>query len=227
MEAIALLGGPREQWPQNIKERFEKARKKNKLIFSSDRGTLILKQWGLTPDVAVGDFDSIKKNEKKRTLESIPDVRFSNPVKDYTDSEQLLVTALQEYQVDNLEIYGATGGRIDHLLVNLFTFLHSPLQEYLDKVSLVDKQNIIYFCKTGKMQFPYQEGYNYIGFGNLTPVEDFEIKDARYELSDFSSKVPQMFSSNEFLRSKKAIKISLKKGIVIAIYSRDEKRFFS
>lgn len=226
MKALALLGGPQDQWPQNIKEIFKAAKKRQNLIFSGDRGTVILKQWGLTPDVAVGDFDSIKKNEKKRTLEKIPDVRFSNPIKDYTDSEQLFLTALQDYQVDTLEIYGATGGRIDHLLVNLFTFLRPPLKKYLKNVQIVDKQNRIYFCSNGVTEFLYKKEYSYIGFGNLTSIEDFTIKGAQYNLENFSSKIPQLFSSNEFLPSKKAITISIKEGVVIVIYCRDENRFF-
>lgn len=226
MKALALLGGPQMQWPQNIEDTFKTARKDKNLIFSSDRGTLILKQWGITPDVAVGDFDSIKKNEKKRTLDGIADVRFSNPIKDYTDSEQLFLAALQDYQVDTLEVYGATGGRIDHLLVNLFTFLHLPLRNYLKKVSLIDKQNLISFCSKGVTKFPYRTEYSYIGFGNITTIESFNIKHARYELKNFSSEIPQMFSSNEFLPSKKAIEISIKRGIAIAVYSRDVNRFF-
>lgn len=226
MKAVALLGGPQGQWPQNIKEIFKRAHEEKKLVFSSDRGTFILKQWGLIPDVAVGDFDSIKNSEKKRTLDKIADVRFSNPVKDYTDSEQLFLTAFQDYQVEQLEIYGATGGRIDHLLVNLFAFLHSPLKSYLNKVKLIDKQNLIYFCRAGITEIPYKKEYPYIGFGNLTAIEDSEISGARYDLQEFSSNVPQMFSSNEFLSSKSPIRVSMKKGIVVVIYSRDEDRFF-
>lgn len=223
MQAIALLGGPSEQWPVNIDQLFKNAKKNKKLIFSSDRGTLFLKRWGIEPDVAVGDFDSLQENEKV-ILNGISDVRYSRPVKDYTDSEQLFLTALKDYQVDKLTIYGATGGRLDHFFVNIFTFLKPELRKYLNQIELIDKQNIMRLYNQGCHQVKYREGYSYIGFGNLTKIKDFSILDARYELHDFSCDYPTFFSSNEFI-DKKTFWIQSKSGVVLAVYSKDFNRF--
>ena len=38
MKAIALLGGPKEEWPQEIAADIKKARKEGALIMASDRG---------------------------------------------------------------------------------------------------------------------------------------------------------------------------------------------
>ena len=62
MEAYALLGGPTDLWPVNIKEILKDARKTNNLIVGVDRGSLYLEELGITPDVALGDFDSLKKS---------------------------------------------------------------------------------------------------------------------------------------------------------------------
>lgn len=223
MQAIALLGGPSEEWPEDIEQVFRDARKENRLIFASDRGTLFLKRWDIEPDVAVGDFDSLQENEKM-ILNGISDVRYSQPVKDYTDSEQLFLTALADYQVDRLVIYGATGGRLDHFFVNIFTFLKSELRQYLEKVELVDKQNILKFYHPGRHQIGYREGYNYIGFGNLEKIKSFSILAARYELNNFSCDYPTFFSSNEFI-DKKSFWIENENGIILAIYSKDLDRF--
>lgn len=223
MRAIALLGGPSEEWPEDIEQVFRNAKKEHRLIFASDRGTLFLKRWGIEPDVAVGDFDSLLENEKM-ILNGINDVRYSQPVKDYTDSEQLFLTALADYQVDRLFVYGATGGRLDHFFVNIFTFLKPELRQYLEKVELVDKQNILKFYHSGRHQIGYREGYNYIGFGNLEKIKNFSILDARYELNNFSCDYPTFFSSNEFI-DKKSFWIENENGIILAIYSKDLDRF--
>lgn len=223
MQAVALLGGPSEQWPENIEQVFRDAKKNKKLIFASDRGTLFLKRWGIEPNVAVGDFDSLLKSEKN-ILKGIKDVRYSQPVKDYTDSEQLFLTALKDYRVNQLNIYGATGGRLDHFFVNIFTFLKPELRRNLHKIELIDKQNILKFYNPGKHKVEYCEGYNYIGFGNLEKIKDFSILDARYELHNFSCDYPTFFSSNEFI-DKRPFWIESKAGIILAIYSKDLNRF--
>lgn len=224
MRSVALLGGPKENWPGDLKDTIKKARQAGDLIVASDRGSLFLKRWQITPDVAVGDFDSLRVDEKAAALRGINDLRYSQPVKDYTDSEQLFLTALIDYQVDHLMIYGATGGRLDHFMVNIFTFLKPELRSYLSKVEIIDKQNILRLYGPGQHKIEFKKGYPYIGFGNLEEVKNFNISEARYELKNFSSTYPTFFSSNEFVKEK-SFWISSQAGVVLAIYSKDVQRF--
>lgn len=224
MQAIALLGGPSENWPSDLEKIIKKAKQAGDLIIASDRGSLFLKRWQITPDVAVGDFDSLKAKEKVAALRGISDLRYSQPVKDYTDSEQLFITALVDYRVDNLVVYGATGGRLDHFMVNVFTFLKPELRRYLSKVEIIDKQNILRLYGPGKHEIKFKKGYRYIGFGNLEEVKNFTIRKARYELENFSSTYPTFFSSNEFV-NEKSFWIYSQAGVVLAIYSKDIQRF--
>lgn len=57
MKAYALLGGPTDLWPKDIKEKLANA----DLIIGVDRGALFLEELGIIPDVAVGDYDSLQK----------------------------------------------------------------------------------------------------------------------------------------------------------------------
>ncbi len=57
MRAIALLGGPKEEWPHNLATEIKEASKKGALIMASDRGSLFLLELGIVPDVALGDYD--------------------------------------------------------------------------------------------------------------------------------------------------------------------------
>ncbi|OYT06998.1 thiamine pyrophosphokinase, partial [Limosilactobacillus reuteri] len=87
MKAIALLGGPQEEWPQEIAADIKKARKEGALIMASDRGSLFLLQLGIVPDVALGDYDSLSFEEREKVEKKVQDMRYSNPIKDFTDSE--------------------------------------------------------------------------------------------------------------------------------------------
>lgn len=224
MKAVALLGGPKENWPDNLKDILQKAQQKGAMIAASDRGSLYLHEMSVHCDLAVGDFDSLKANELKIVENSVSDIRYSHPIKDFTDSEQLFWTLLNEYRVEELRVYGATGGRIDHFLVNLFTFLHEPLAQFKEKVRLIDQQNEIVFLNPPKNIIQAKKKYRYFGVGSLGPIKDLQIKNARYDLTNYSSNSAIMFSSNEFLEDQD-VEIKFNAGSGIFIYSKDKVRF--
>ncbi|WP_347283860.1 thiamine diphosphokinase [Lactobacillus taiwanensis] len=222
MKAIALLGGPQEEWPQEIAADIKKARKEGALIMASDRGSLFLLQLGIVPDVALGDYDSLSFEEREKVEKKVQDMRYSNPIKDFTDSEMLFYAAFVDYQVENLTIYGATGGRLDHFLVNLYAVLKPSFNRFAEKIKFIDKQNLIRFFKEGKHIIAYNAAYKYLGIGTLTPVQNFYIKNARYDLAKTDLSVPTMYSSNEYLEGQN-IEIGCRAGTLIVINSRDKK----
>ena len=60
MDAVVLLGGPKEEWPADLKEQLKQAQAKGDLLIGVDRGALLLLELGFKPDLAIGDFDSLK-----------------------------------------------------------------------------------------------------------------------------------------------------------------------
>lgn len=225
MKAYALLGGPTDLWPDNIKEKFESAKKANDLIVGVDRGSLYLEELGIIPDLALGDFDSLKKADLARIESNIKDIRYSNPVKDLTDSELMLHTVFDDYQIESLAIFGATGGRIDHFLINLLMLLDPSLRQFAERMAIIDKQNKIIFFNSGHHIVKKESDYPYIGFAALTAIKDFNILHARYELHHYSGDYPRVFSSNEFLPNTSKFEIDFEKGMLAAIYSKDVNRF--
>ncbi|APT14555.1 thiamine diphosphokinase [Lactobacillus jensenii] len=221
MKGISLLGGPLELIPEGF---FEEQKNNNQLLLGVDRGSLFLVEKGLIPDLAIGDFDSLKKEELVKIEKVVKDIRYSNPVKDLTDSELMIKSAFENYHLTSLEVYGATGGRLDHFLVNLFTFLKPEFQVYAPKVTLIDRQNIIKFFLPGKHYIKPVEGYKYLGIVNLTDVENLSIQGAKYPLKDYNSTYPISFASNEFVAGK-TVEIYFEKGTVAVIYSKDLDRF--
>lgn len=225
MKAYALLGGPRELWPANIKILLTKAQKQGELLIGVDRGSLLLEEMGFTPALAVGDFDSLKKSELARIEKTVPDLRYSNPVKDFTDSELMLLAAFRDYKLSELTLLGASGGRLDHFLVNLLMLLNPALRPFACRVIMLDCQNLVRFYLPGKHLIKKEKGYPYFGVGALSAVKNLSIAGARYDLDNYSGDYPRIFSSNEFLPGQPDFCLSFKKGLAIVIFSKDLDRF--
>lgn len=224
MKAIAVLGGPISNWPSDIKEKIKRAQARGTMVAASDRGSLFLLELGIIPDLAVGDFDSLKRSELGKIEEQVKDIRYAKPEKDETDSELLFLTLFEDYHVEQIDLYGATGGRLDHFFVNVFTFLNAPLSKYRGQVRIIDQQNLILFLSPGRNMLKPILTYPYLGIGNLTSVKNLNINHAKYPLKHFSSNIPRMFSSNEFNKQNE-IEVTFDEGNVIAIYSCDKDRF--
>ncbi|NHL95915.1 thiamine diphosphokinase, partial [Lactobacillus helveticus] len=171
MKVYALLGGPTDLWPADIKGKFLNAKKAGDLIVGVDRGSLYLEELGITPDLALGDFDSLKKADLAKIESNVKDIRYSNPVKDLTDSELMLHTVFEDYRINSLNIYGATGGRIDHFLINLLMLLNPSLRKFAEQVSIVDKQNKVIFFNPGLHLIEKIADYPYIGFASLAAIK--------------------------------------------------------
>lgn len=225
MKAYALLGGPREQWPANIQTLLTKAQKQGELLIGVDRGSLLLEEMGLIPALAIGDFDSLQKNELSRIENTVPDLRYSNPVKDFTDSELMLLAAFKDYRVSELTLLGASGGRLDHFLVNLLMLLNPVVRPFARQVMMLDCQNLVRFYLPGKYVIKKEGDFPYFGVGALSAVKNLSIAGARYNLNHYSGNYPRVFSSNEFLPGRPAFSLSFERGLAIVIFSKDLDRF--
>lgn len=225
MKAYALLGGPETEWPHNINQIFKQAKKENNLIVGVDRGSLLLEEMHIVPDLAIGDFDSLKKEELSQIESNVPDIRYSNPVKDLTDSELMLQIVFEDYHVDNLVVLGASGGRLDHFLVNILMLLNPRVEKYAERIEFLDKQNLVKYYLPGQHIVKKQLNYSYFGVGNLSPVKDLKIDKARYDLANYNNIYPRIFSSNEFKKDTDSFNLSFKKGLIIVIFAKDIDRF--
>lgn len=82
------------------------------LLIAADGGYEYLQSHGLTPDIVIGDFDSV------RVLPNHPNLIRLNPIKDETDT----LSAIQLGQKSGYErfaIYCGTGGRTEHTIANI------------------------------------------------------------------------------------------------------------
>lgn len=225
MKAWALSGAPKQLWPKDLNQQLLTAKKSGDLIIGVDRGALLLKEMGMKIDVAEGDFDSLQKNELRLIEQNVRDIRYSIPEKDLTDTEMAIRCAFIDYHVSYLTLFGATGGRLDHFLSNLFMVLKPEFNQFAEKIELIDQQNSIRFYNCGHHVIKKLSTYKYFGVIPLTAVENLKITGAKYNLNDFNGISPISFSSNEFLLNVNQFSLSFEKGVVAVIQSRDVNRF--
>ena len=181
-----------------------------------DRGCLALLDNGLPLDFAVGDFDSVTENELMKIRASAKEIVSAPTVKNDTDTELALKGVFARFPTALVTVYGAFGGRLDHLFSNVFLPSEPALAPFMQQISLVNTQNHISYAPAGKHQiFPVQ-GMKYVSFMS---DDKLTITGAKYELNaqNFFSK--KIYLSNEFIG--KPIEVSLNSGYVVIIQSRD------
>lgn len=225
MKAWALSGAPKQLLPKDLNQQLLTAKKSGDLIIGVDRGALLLKEMGMKIDVAEGDFDSLQKNELRLIEQNVRDIRYSIPEKDLTDTEMAIRCAFIDYHVSYLTLFGATGGRLDHFLSNLFMVLKPEFNQFAEKIELIDQQNSIRFYNCGHHVIKKLSTYKYFGVITLTAVKNLKIVGAKYNLNNFNGINPISFSSNEFLLNVNQFSLSFEKGVVAVIQSRDVNRF--
>lgn len=214
-----LLGGPTSEYP---KELLNNASIIPGKWVGADRGNLYLISHGVIPEMAIGDFDSINQKEQKLLKEHIADFKKFPPEKDDTDSELTILAAHEKFHADEYYIYGATGGRIDHFLVNLFLPFDSRFVDFYDKLYFKSATNTIKFYKPGSYTIYHESGMKYVGFVNLGPVTKLNLIDAKYKLKDFDCGHPVSWASNEF--EKDTIDFNFESGVVAVIQSCDKNK---
>ena len=106
------------------------ARSDGDFVIACDRGYAYCEQFGLRPDLFVGDFDSFSGTVAPGvTMERL------TPEKDDTDTGHAISCALERgYRV--LVLLCALGGRLDHTLVNVYLLV--MLREQGKRALLVD-----------------------------------------------------------------------------------------
>jgi thiamine pyrophosphokinase len=113
MRAIIIAAGEAEKgsgW-----ERWVRA---GDWIIGADGGAARALDWGLTPQVVIGDMDSLP-GALRDDLEARGSAFIEHPrAKDETDLELALTYAVQQ-GAEEIVVLGALGGRLDHTLANL------------------------------------------------------------------------------------------------------------
>ncbi|HFI0450244.1 TPA: thiamine diphosphokinase [Streptococcus suis] len=189
------------------------------LYVGVDAGSLRLLDHSLPLDWAMGDFDSVTSEELGRIKDQAERFLQAPAEKDDTDLELALKEIFKAYPQAQVRIYGALGGRMDHMMANLFLAAEPDLAPYMEQIELVDDQNVIRFRPAGQHRLSPIAGMKYISF---MPSDQscLTIRHAKYPLDASNYFFKKCYSSNEFID--RDIDIQLDKGYVVLIYSKDK-----
>ncbi len=181
-------------------------------IIAADSGYSVLKKIGRSPDLLLGDFDSLR-GDKPTDCEVI-----TLPAeKDDTDTMFAIKTALEKGYTD-ITLASSIGGRFDHSFANIQSLAY--IAEHGGKGTMLGENDAVYFLSTGEYHFIKQENM-YFSVFSYTPTSIVSIKGVKYELNEhcLTNKFP-LGVSNE-ITSEMAY-LSVKSGQIIVIFSKVE-----
>ena len=198
---------------------FLKEHKFEKVV-AVDGGLEAAKELDIIPDVIVGDFDTVHPEilAYYRKMEHIV-WEVHQPEKDDTDTQLGLSKTLMLYPEATITLIGATGGRIDHLLANLWLPLEPRFKSHAQQLVISDRQNHLTFYLPGEHSITQLPEMKYLAYCCLTPVTQLAIRKSKYELEPTDVSQPTSYASNEFISD--TAEFSFLEGVVAVIQSRD------
>ncbi len=188
-------------------------------VIAVDHGLDYCKILNVIPDMIVGDFDSAYELTLVEYENQGVTVRRFQPEKDDTDTE----IAIQEAVMlkSDMDILGATGGRLDHLLANIHN-LKIALDGGVD-ARIIDECNTIYLKNKSFVIDGQACRGKYISFVPFDGVvKGLKLKGFKYSLSGYDLKPgASRCISNELIQS--VGEVVFDKGCLIVINSLDVK----
>ena len=218
---LIVSGGPTDR---KFAAEFVKNRK-YPYVIAVDAGLAVCEELGLMPDLAVGDFDTfgLERMEELRKKEGwATDVH--KPEKDETDTDLAVRSALRA-GFHTAHVLGATGGRLDHELSNIF--LAAQARNMGLFVNLYDRQNRVYVldAKLEKNHtFEKKNMYGtYISFLPLSEtVSGITLTGFRYPLHNKTISMrenPGLCVSNEIEEDRAELTFS--QGVLLCMETKD------
>ena len=113
--------------------------KKEDFLIAADGGANHIKKLGLTPNLVIGDMDSIDHN----LLKKFPTVIKYPRKKDKTDFE-LGIDFCLEKKFQEIIIFGILGDRIDHMFANIFLLAKIQAENESIKIKIIEGKKEIF-----------------------------------------------------------------------------------
>ncbi|HSM25649.1 MAG TPA: thiamine diphosphokinase [Anaerolineaceae bacterium] len=124
-------------------ERIMEIISQSALIVAIDGGVGHVIQLGLSPNIIIGDLDSVDQSDLATFEENGVDIKRYPTQKDETDLE-LAIEYVLDLGFDQVFICGASGGREDHFLGNIL-LISNPV--FMNKdIKILTKKSEIFYC---------------------------------------------------------------------------------
>lgn len=193
-------------------KKLDFTKKDGDIVIAADGGYKYLQRAGIKPDIVIGDFDSLGKAPEGEKI-----IRLK-PEKDVTDTYAAVSEGIK-CGYSRFNIYGASGGRIEHTLANIQ--LIASLAEKNMQASIFDGSTVITAITAKTLRF--DSAYNgYISiFAHSDKCTGVCLRGLKYPLEN--AELNNLFPlgvSNEFLGVESEIVIG--NGTAIIVYSLPE-----
>jgi thiamine pyrophosphokinase len=190
--------------------------KSSDFIIGVDRASYWLIQNHITPDIAIGDFDSVTPKELKIIRSRAKEIISFPCDKNFTDLE-LAVNKAIALKPKSVKIYGSLGTRLDHSLVSL-QFLEKLLQNKIS-ASIINDTNKCFLCNS-VAKIKKNKNYPYLSILPISKNTTLSISGCKYPLK--KTKIARGLSlcvSNQIMA--KSADITIHHGLALVIQSRD------
>lgn len=179
-------------------------------IIAADGGYSHIKKMGRTPDLIIGDFDSLN-------IEKIPDIEVITVPAEKDDTDMMLcVKTAIERGFDDITLCGALGGRLDHTIANIQTL------EYINahgaEGRIVDINNEAYLLTSGSYNYLKKENW-YFSIFSLSSTTEVTTTGTKFNLTNH--KLSRQFPlgiSNEITED--ICGINVFSGVLLVIFSQ-------
>lgn len=209
---LLVAGGSPQTWPIINYQEID-------YFVGIDRGAFYLIEADLPLDLAVGDFDSLTEAEYQTVKDKASERVTVAAEKDETDTQLALKQVFKTFPQAKVTIIGATGGRLDHFLVNLWLPLERQFHPFAEQICLKDKKNSICYLLPGTHEIAKEPDKVYLGYCCLTPVNKLTLTESKYTLKEVTVTTPTSYASNEFLSDHASC--SFETGLIAVIQSCD------
>lgn len=198
-------------------------------IVCLDGGYDIAMAQGISPDLMLGDFDSIEAElpeapgaARKRGL---PEIRRWPPEKDYTDME-LAYRELDPAEYPELLVIGGMGGRLDHTLANIQMLAAYTGPEGFQKIEMMDGRNRCFILRGDEQKTVHRIRGGGDLYLSLIPLfddcEGLTARGVKYPLEDGAlMRGASLGVSNEFTED--TAQIQLRRGTLLVVLAKKEK----
>ena len=210
-----VAGGPENLLP-NLNDYQEKA----VTWVGVDRGVFNLLKRKIRPAVAFGDFDSVSPEELVYIESQVNELKQYQPEKNETDMELALNWAIEQGP-EVIRLFGATGGRLDHLFANVQLLIGPLLEGKHGNISIIDRSNYLEVKGPGCYTIHKKEAKKYISFVPITVnVRNLTLEGFKYPLRNRHISIGSTLCiSNELISDYGTFSFS--EGILIVIRSHD------
>ena len=187
-------------------------------IIAADGGARHASTLGLTPQLVLGDFDTLTEAEQVVLEERGVKLERFPTTKDFTDTHLALLKALQLGYTD-ITIITALGGRLDHTLANIM-LLALPEANQVSLRILDEKQQI--FLIRDELLLEGEPGMTVSLLPLSEKVTGIKTSGLEYQVpqNTFIMGIPRGISN---VMTEKQVRIQVETGLLLAIIPKDER----